>query len=191
MTSNNKLSEQTLSSRCIHKGRSFDFYSDEVRLPNGKNAKRDYVKYPAAAVILPFIDQENILLIKQFRYAVDSVLLELPAGKLDSTAEDPLTAAGRELIEETGYTAKDISYLFSYYPAVGYSSEIIHAYEAHDLTQIGQDLDEDEFIEPIILPFQKVLEMVLASEIKDAKTQLVILHKAALLNYSDGSKEVG
>ncbi len=180
MISNNKLFETRLSSRCLHQGRSFSFYSDKVLLPNGKKSERNYVKYPEAAVILPFVNKEEILLIRQFRYSVGSVLLELPAGKLDNTTEDPLLAAKRELLEETGYEAQELNALFSYYPAVGYSSELIYAFEAHQLIQVGQNLDEDEFIEPIILPFRKALEMVLKSEIKDSKTQLVLMHKALL-----------
>jgi len=168
--------EETLSSELIYKGKSFSFYSDLIKLPDGRTAKRDYVKYPEAVVIIPFLDEKNIIFEKQYRYPVLNFLYELPAGKIDDIEETKIEAAQRELLEETGYRAKNLEYLISYYPAVGYSSEIIHVFKASDLTKEEQLLDEDEFIETITFSLEESLEMIKKKEIKDAKTILSLLY---------------
>ena len=175
-SSKNHLNERIHKKHKIHQGKSFSFYSDEIILPDGRNAKRDYVQYPAAAVILPFLDDKRVLLVEQYRYPIQKTLLELPAGKIDDPNEPAEKAAHRELLEETGYSADEIQYLFSYYPAVGYSTEIIHAYKASGLSAGNQSPDEDEFIDVSVYPLDQVLELIEKGEIQDAKTILTLLY---------------
>ena len=175
MTSNNDhFIEKTVSSKLLHQGKSFAFYSDKVTLPDGREAQRDYVRYPEAVAILPVLDDGRILLIRQFRYSIGKTLLEVPAGKIDDPKEAMEKAAYRELEEETGYSATRLSYLFSHYPAVGYSSETIHSFIATGLKKTATHFDEDEFIE--IAPYDKkdVESFVQKGEIMDAKTLLLI-----------------
>lgn len=175
-SSKNHLNERTHKSHKLYQGKSFSFHSDEIVLPDGRKSKRDYVQYPSAAVILPFLDEERILLVEQYRYPIQKTLLELPAGKIDDPNEAWEKAASRELQEETGYSAKRIEYLFSYYPAVGYSTEIIHAYLATDLKAGEQAPDEDEFIDVRVFHLDEMIKLIEKGEIQDAKTILTILH---------------
>lgn len=177
MTSNkNHLVEKKVSSKKLHQGKSFSFYQDTVTLPDGREAKRDYVKYPEAAVILPFIDNENIILIEQFRYPIGKTILELPAGKIDDPNELAEKAAARELLEETGYRTANTKFLFSFYPAIGYSTEIIHAFVATDLTEETQAPDDDEFISVKIVKYKTALEWALSGKLQDSKTILALLY---------------
>lgn len=168
--------EKTISRNELYRGRSFSFYSDEVVLPNGKKAKKDYVKYPEAVAIVPFIDEENIILIHQYRYPVGKAIYEIPAGKLENPKENKIQAAKRELLEETGYECKKMKFLFSAYPSAGYSTETIHIYRADKLVLKEQRPDDDEFIRPEIVPFEKALEWVKAGKIVDSKTIQALLY---------------
>lgn len=177
MTSNRKASpEETLSSRTIHQGRSFSFVSDQVRLPDGRTVQRDYVRYPEAVVILPLLDETQLLLIEQYRHALGEMILELPAGKIEAGETDLAAAAQRELREETGYSARQLDYQFTYYPAVGYSSEKIHVFYATALYTDPASPDEDEFITLLSLPLSQAEQMLERQEIKDGKTVLVLNH---------------
>lgn len=169
------LPEKTLSKKELYRGRSFSFYSDEVLLPNGKKGVKDYVKYPEAVAIIPVIDRDHIILIRQFRYAVGKTIYEIPAGKIDDPKESRKKAAVRELREETGYHAKKMEYLFSYYPCAGYSTEMIHIFRASELALKGQDPDDDEFIRTEIVPLKKALEWVHNGKIADSKTIIALL----------------
>ena len=170
------MKESMISTREVLRGNSFSFMSDEVLLPNGRTAQRNYVRYPGAVVIIPFLDDKNIIMIEQLRYSVGEVLLELPAGKIDDPSEPNEAAAYRELLEETGYQAGAMEYLFSYYPAVGYSSEIIHAFRATKLNKAEQQPDEDEIIEPLVMEFSEALDKVYNGSIRDSKTILLLLY---------------
>ncbi len=175
MTSNREASrEETISSTLIHQGKSFSFVSDQVRLPNGKTAQRDYVDYPEAVVILPVLDDGSIILIEQYRHSLGEILLELPAGKMEPGETDRAQAARRELLEETGYACQDIRYLFTYYPAVGYSSEKIHAFAAAGLTEAEGTPDDDEFISPRPFTENHIRELLESNTLKDGKTLLVL-----------------
>lgn len=171
----NNLPEKTVSRTELYRGRSFSFYSDEVLLPNGKKSVKDYVKYPEAVAILPFVSKDEIILVRQFRYSIGKTIYEIPAGKIDDPKENKQKAAGRELLEETGYQAKKMKYLFSYYPCAGYSTEMIHIFRAEDLVQKEQDPDDDEFIQPETVPFHKALEWVRSGKIVDSKTIIALL----------------
>ncbi|MGC8765143.1 MAG: NUDIX hydrolase [Brevinematia bacterium] len=180
MKSNNHLLnesiEQTISSELIYKGKSFSFFTDTVRFWDDRIIKRDYVNYPEAVVILAFLDNEKVILERQYRYPVKKLLYELPAGKIDNFEETKIEAAQRELLEETGYKASNLEYLISYFPAVGYSTERIHVFKATELIKEKQLLDEDEVIEIEIFSIDDCLKMIRKNEIEDAKTILSILY---------------
>ncbi len=169
----NKLKEATLTSQCLHQGKSFSFWRDEVVFPNGKKGYRDYVKYPDAVAILPIMD-DKIVFIRQYRYAPGKILLEIPAGKIDN-GETPLETVRRELREETGYDSSDIEYLLSYYACPGYSTEKIHTYVARNLTPAPLEADEDEFILTETLSLPEAKEAIRTGLIEDSKTILAIL----------------
>ena len=172
-TSDN-LREETLSSTELYKGKSFAFYTDLVKLPDGRESKKDFVLYPHAVGIIPFIDNDTILLIKQFRYPVHQTIYEIPAGKIDDPEELPVKAAERELREETGYESGQLEFLLSYYPCAAYSTEVIHLFKAFNLKKTQTSPDDDEFIITEKVPFQKVLEMIKNGEIRDAKTIIAL-----------------
>lgn len=171
----NEMKEERISSKIIHKGKAFSFCSDLVRLPDGNTTVKDYVKYPEAVAILAFLDERKIILERQYRYPVGRLLYEIPAGKIDDPSETKENAAKRELLEETGFIAKRLRHLFSYLPAVGYSTEIIHVFEARELQKSSKDPDADEFIEVVYFDFDEVLNKIKSSEILDAKTIISVL----------------
>ncbi|MEM2025566.1 MAG: NUDIX hydrolase [Desulfurococcaceae archaeon] len=136
--------------------------------------ERDVVVFPQAVVVLPFITQSEVLLIKQFRAPLNKFIIEAPAGVVDR-GESPEETARRELAEETGYLPSKLKNLGVYTPAPGYSSELIHLFYAEGLEYVGARPEKYEIIEPIKLEFSKVYEMVLRNEIIDMKTSLVVL----------------
>lgn len=135
---------------------------------------RDVVTHPGASVILPLLDDETILLIKNQRVSTCQTLLELPAGTLDN--EDPLDCAKRELIEETGYQAKIVTPLLHFFSTPGFSNEVLYAFVAKELTFVGQNLEVGEKIEVIPTKISKVLQMIKSKEIIDVKTIATILY---------------
>lgn len=174
------LYEKKISSEEIYNGKIINVTRDKVLLENGEEAYREVVHHSGGVCVLPIDDEGNIYFVKQFRYPFNGVLLEIPAGKREK-GEDPLECGIRELKEEIGGTAKDITYLGNLYPTVAYDTEIIYMYLARGLTFSNQDLDEDEFVDIIKMPFEKAYEMVLANEIPDSKTQIAILKAKAYL----------
>lgn len=170
----NDLKESTIESRVVFEGKSFNFKSDIVRLPDGREARKNYVAYPQAVGIVPFIGKSDILLERQFRYPVGHVLYEIPAGKLDDPSEDLKSAAERELLEETGYRAGRLELFCSYFPAPAYSTEKLHIFTGSDLRAGSTDFDEDEFIETEIVPFERAFEMIAEGKIEDSKTIIAL-----------------
>ena len=142
----------------------------------GPPEPRDIVEAPDAVVVLPRLDDHRVVLIRNRRYAVHDTLWELPAGTLEP-GEDPAAAAPRELREETGYAAERIEPLTSFYPAPGFCTERLHAFRATGLTEIGQDLDSTEQIEPVVVPWPETLAMVRDGRIADAKTIATLLYE--------------
>ena len=140
------LIETKLESENIFDGNLLHIKKDKVKLPNGGEAYREWVKHPAAAAVIPLTDQGEIILVRQYRYPIDEVTLEIPAGKLDVSGEDPLECAKRELSEETGYTAQEYKFLSKLATSVGFSDEVIYIYAAKGLKAGTQHTDEDEFI---------------------------------------------
>ena len=161
--------ERTISSRMLHEGRHFSFLRDEVELPNGLKTYRDIVRHPGAVAIVPFLPDGRIVLVRQYRYAAGKPLLEIPAGTLEE-GEDPLECARRELIEETGYEASELTAILSCYMAPGYSDEVIHFFEAGGLREVGISPEEDESIEVEVSELGEIIRMIEENIIEDAKT---------------------
>ncbi|MDR2251765.1 MAG: NUDIX hydrolase [Endomicrobium sp.] len=171
--------EKTLNKKLIYKGKFTELFCDEVQLPNGNSATREYINHHGAAAVLPFIDKENIVLVKQYRYAIGKVTYEIPAGKID-VGETPLECITRELQEETGYIAKKFELLLSFYPTLALSNELLHIFSAFDLEEGSLSPDEDEFVDKEIVDFKTALDMVKSGHIKDSKTIISLLYFASL-----------
>lgn len=146
---------------------------DEVRLPNGNLSQREYVLHPGAVVIVPLLANGNIVLERQFRYPLQQVFVELPAGKIDE-GEDILVTGQRELLEETGYVANQWISLGYQHPCIGYSNEVIHMYLATELTAGAHQRDEDEALEVFDLPLASCMAMIQRGEITDGKTLVAL-----------------
>ena len=170
-----KLIEKKISSENVFDGVLLHVKKDTVELPNGHQAPREWIKHPGAAAVIPLLPDGNIILVKQFRYPIGQVTLEIPAGKLDAEGEDPLACANRELSEETGYTAGKIWKLTSIATTVGFSNEWIHIYAAEDLTPGKQHPDDDEFINYLKVPLNDAVKMVEEGKIFDSKSVIAIL----------------
>jgi ADP-ribose pyrophosphatase len=168
------LTEHTVESRAVYRGRLLQVQEDIVRLPDGKPARREYIVHPGAAVMLAMPDERSVLMERQYRYPLKSHVYELPAGKIDP-GEDALDTARRELLEETGYRARDWRHLLTTYPVVGYSNERIELYLARDLEYVGHALDEGEFLDVFVLPLDEALEWVKSGRIVEAKTIMALL----------------
>ena len=138
-----KLTEKTISQKMLVEGRIINLRQDTVMLENGKTALRDVVEHPGGVCVLPLTEDNEVILVKQFRYPYQEVLFEIPAGKLDKGEEDPLHCGMRELEEETGVTAGDYLSLGQMYPSPGYCDEVIHMFLARQLQPSQQHLDED------------------------------------------------
>lgn len=169
-----KLEETKISSQEIFNGVAIHLFKDEILLPNGHTGIREIIRHPGAVCVLPLTDDGDVIFVNQFRYALNKVTLEVPAGKLEK-GEDPKEAALRELSEETGLTAKNIVHVGDLYTTPALIDEVIHMYIATDLTQGEQHLDYDEFVNTLKIPLSKAVDMVMAGEIKDSKTQTIIL----------------
>ena len=180
------LQEPQLSSQPIFDGDVLHIFKDTIRLPNGKQATREYTVHHGAVCILPLLENGDVLLEHQFRYPMGEVITEIPAGKLDSPEEDPLAAARRELREETGVSAGKWTFLGRFYPAAAYSDERIWMYLAEDLTFGAQELDEDEFLQIRAVPLKALVEQILAGQVPDAKTQAAVLRVWAMRQKTHG-----
>jgi len=158
----------------IYRGNYLEYHRDEVELPNGKTSYREYLHHPGAIAVVPILDNGDVLLVRQFRYATGQILLEIPAGKLE--ADEPIeTAVIRELTEETGYKSEKIVHLLSTWTTPGFTDEVIHLYLATNLQFCAGQPDADEFLEVVKIPYLKLKEMVRAKEITDAKTVLALV----------------
>jgi ADP-ribose pyrophosphatase len=153
--------------------KSFTAYLDEVSLRNGKIGKRIRIDHPQAAAIVPFVSDKEIIMVKQYRYALQRETLEIPAGKVDK-GEGPEECIKRELIEETGFEVKFIEWLYTYAPAIGYSNELIYLYSGRDLKKIETKIDEDEISSLEILKLDEVLRMIKNHKIIDSKTIIAL-----------------
>lgn len=175
------LNETTLSTVRHFEGRILNLRVDTVRLPNENTATREVIEHNGGVCIAALTDKRELLFVRQYRHPYGKVLLELPAGKLDSKEEDRLSAAIRELREETGAVAQNVQFLGELYPAPGYCDEILTLYLATGLSFGDTDPDEDEFLQIERIELDKAVNMVLNGEIPDGKTQALVLKVAALL----------
>ncbi|MBN1620990.1 MAG: NUDIX hydrolase [Endomicrobiales bacterium] len=168
------LKEKLFKRRRIYNGKVINFSADMVLLPNGKKGFREYTEHPGAVAVLPFVDKKHIILVQQYRYPVGKITYELPAGKLDKK-ESPAACVRRELAEETGYYAKTVKRLFSFWPTPAFSDEVIHIYSAKNLVETKHSPDEDEFIKSEVIPLTSVKKFIEKGRIRDAKTVIAVL----------------
>lgn len=171
------LTETKITGETVYSGRLLQVERDEVRLPNGKKSVREYIIHPGAVVVVPFLNNGNVILEKQFRYPPNCEFIECPAGKIDP-GEKLEETGRRELLEETGYHCGELRYLGKLHPGIGYSNEIIYIYLAGRLRFEGRNMDQDEFLDVFDIPFNQALQMVYNGEITDAKTMVALLMAA-------------
>lgn len=175
------LIEEMVSSETIATGGMLTVKRDQVRLPNGNTSQREYITHPGAVVVVSLLPNGNIILEKQFRYPLDQVFIELPAGKIDA-GEDILVTGQRELLEETGYSASEWHKLGHQHPCIGYSNEVIHMYLARGLSAGAHRRDNDEHLEVFDAPFADCLSMIQSGEITDGKTIVALFFAEKYLN---------
>lgn len=165
-----ELDEVQISRKNIFDGVLLHVKKDIVKLPNGNKSGREFIKHPGAVAVIPILDDGRIILVKQCRYPLDTVMWEIPAGKLDHGTENIEDCAKRELSEETGYEAKTWEFLCSIATTPGFSDEIIHLFVAKNLTKYAQHTDEDEFIGVKSFTLQEIRNMIMQGEFFDAKS---------------------
>ena len=162
------FTETQVATRVVFDGVLLKVVEDTVRLPDGKQAVREYIRHPGACMMIAFLDERTILLERQYRYPLRRHFIELPAGKMEP-GEDPLVTAQRELKEECGYEARDWRHLATLHPCIGYADERIELYLARDLTHVGNALDDEEFLEVFALTIDEALAWVRDGRITEAK----------------------
>lgn len=168
------LMETKLESEALYRGKLLHVYRDTVRLPDGKSATREWIDHPGACAVVPFLPDGRVVLVRQCRYPVGKVTLEIPAGKLDR-GEAPETCARRELREETGYTAGRLVPITAMGTAMAFSNEVIHLFAACELQAGAQATDADEFINAIAFTLPELYEKIRRGEIDDSKTLVALL----------------
>jgi len=168
------ISEKIIKKTLVYEGKFINVENIEVILPNNNKATRDIIRHPGACAIMAIDSENNIIIEKQFRTALDEILLEIPAGKIDK-GESPLECAKRELKEETGYVSDNFTFLTKIALAPGYSSEEIYLYLAKDIRYTKINLDDDEFLSVEKLSLKKAKEMVLSGKIKNSIAVIGIL----------------
>ena len=173
--------ERPISSDIVFKGQLLEVRRDEATLPNGEIGIREWIKHPGAVCCIPILPDGKIGMIKQYRYAVRQEMIELPAGKLDKS-ERPEDCALRELEEEIGYRANNLTFLTNIHPAIGFTNENMWVYLAEDLTKTESNLDSDEFIELIPKKLEDAIDMVWSGEITDVKTIVGLLWTKKVMN---------
>ncbi len=171
-----------VSSRRIYTGRVLNLDVDQVRFPDGSLGELEMIRHPGASAVVPFLsdpagDDPQLLLIKQYRYAAEDYLYEIPAGRLDE-GESPEECARRELREETGCTAQRIEHMYTLYTTPGFTDEKIHLFLAEGITRGEARREADEFLEVETVPLSRALHMVRDGEVRDAKTAVGILYAA-------------
>lgn len=172
------MTETIIDSRRIYTGKLVVLDAFDVRLPDGQESLREVIQHPGAAAVVPLDDDGNVLLVKQFRSASQTFMLEIPAGVLNPS-EEPIAAAARELREETGYAPRQLEAIGGLHTAPGYTTEFIHLFIAHGLDESPLDRDVDEFIELVRMPLSEALALVKNGMITDAKTVIGLLRTAS------------
>lgn len=163
------MQEKTIKAKNIFSGRLLHLKLLKVKLPDGNTTTREIVYHPGAVAIVPILSKNRIILVRQYRKAVEKSLLEIPAGTLEP-GENPLVCAKRELMEETGYSARNIKKILEFYTAPGYTSERIHIFKATGLKKVKVNYEPDEFIKTVIVSKKKLKKI----SIKDSKTLIAL-----------------
>jgi len=176
-----KLDEVRVSGETVFSGRVFSVELDKIRLPDGREGEREVIRHPGGAAILALDGENRVVLVRQYRYALGRVMLEIPAGRREP-GEPARETALRELREETGYRAGRVEDLGEVFPTGGYNSEGISLFLARELVRGEPNPDDGEFLETMIMPFDEVLEKVLSGEISDGKTAVAVLKTRLLKN---------
>ena len=169
------LNEIMVQSEEIFDGQVLHLFKDTVELPNGKNATRETIRHIGAVAIVPMTEDGKVIVERQFRYPLNCVITEIPAGKLDCKTENRLAAAKRELEEETGLVAEEWIELGDYIPAAAYCDEVITMYLAKGLHKGDRNLDEDEFFNVQEVDLAELVADVMQGKIRDGKTQVALL----------------
>ena len=178
---NMHLQEKTTGSEKTYQGKVFYVTRDTAELEDGKEVQRDVVRHSGGVCVVPLTEKGNVLMVKQFRYPMQQVTLEIPAGKLEA-GEDPADCGRRELREEAGRTCGKYTPLGKLFPTPAYDTEVIHMYLAQELSAPeAQDLDDGEFLDVTELPLEQAVQMVMDGKIPDAKTQIALLKTYVLL----------
>jgi ADP-ribose pyrophosphatase len=169
------LLEKTIKREVLFEGKVIDLHIEEVELPNGHTSRRELIKHPGAVAILALTDENKIVMVQQYRKALDKVIIEIPAGKLEK-GEAPEVTAKRELEEETGYDCETLTPLISFYTSPGFADELVHLFIAKDLKKIENpaSLDEDEFVDVLEVSLDEALELLREKKIYDAKTAYAV-----------------
>ena len=182
------LQETTLKQSYAYQGKIINTRVDQVRLPDGRTSLREVVEHHGGVCIAALTDAGELLFVRQFRYPYQQVLLEIPAGKLDhGPNEDHRDCGERELKEETGCTADELTYLGCIYPSPGFLTEVTHLYAARGLHQGEVQPDEDEFLELVRIPVEELEQMIVNNEVRDAKT-VAAMYRARLKGLLDGRR---
>lgn len=170
-----RLEEKTIKTEKIFTGNVVSLQVDDVELPNGKHSKRELIKHPGAVAVIAITDENKIVMVEQYRKALEKEMIEIPAGKLEK-GEEPRVCAERELEEETGYACESLEWLMSFYTSPGFADEMIHLYVARGLTQKenAASPDEDEFVNLIELTLDEALQYMMEQKIHDAKTIMAV-----------------
>lgn len=171
-----KFEERTIQTTPIFDGKVISLKVDDVTLPNGATSKREIINHPGAVAVIAITDNHKLLLVEQYRKAIERSIIEIPAGKLEK-GEQPIVTARRELEEETGYTTDDLTFVQAFATSPGFADEVIHIYLAKNLKklEVAAALDEDEFVELMEVTLEEAEAMVADERIYDAKTAYAIL----------------
>jgi ADP-ribose pyrophosphatase len=175
------LIETKVSSEPVFDGKLLHVRRDTVRLPDGRLATREHIVHPGAVLIVPVLPDGQLVIVRQYRYPLDRVFIEFPAGKLDP-GEDELFTAQRELKEEAGYVATTWTPLGTFHTLISYTNEKVDAYVAEGLTQVGAQLDDGEFLDVVTMGLDRMLAALDRGEITDAKTVAALLLYARRLS---------
>ena len=170
-----KFEEKTLKTEKIYQGKIIDLQVDEVSLPDGKTSKRELIKHPGAVAVIALTPEGKIVMVEQYRKALEQSIVEIPAGKLEK-GEEPMKTAERELEEETGYACKKMKPLISFYTSPGFADELVHLFIAEDIYQLenASEEDEDEFVELLEVSLEEAQSMIEEQRIYDAKTAYAV-----------------